>query len=124
MGKQNLLIIIIPIVAAVLGAIFRDIIFGAFRIIQALFYWISSLLNIRFFLLRKYKDFIIKNFQTTKIGYLQQKIDIHKNYINLKVIENIPKADQLLTYNRVYTDRKSTRLNSSHTDISRMPSSA
>ena len=26
--------------------------------------------------------------------------------------------------NVIYTDRKSTRLNSSHTDISRMPSSA
>ena len=28
------------------------------------------------------------------------------------------------SYHSYYTDRKSTRLNSSHTDISRMPSSA
>ena len=28
------------------------------------------------------------------------------------------------TYNDLFEDRKSTRLNSSHTDISRMPSSA
>ena len=30
----------------------------------------------------------------------------------------------LISQNRTATDRKSTRLNSSHTDISRMPSSA
>ena len=39
---------------------------------------------------------------------------------NVAAVENLP----VLTRERIRKDRKSTRLNSSHTDISRMPSSA
>ena len=44
--------------------------------------------------------------------------DIHKAILNLEVM---PSMRALMTAG---PDRKSTRLNSSHTDISRMPSSA
>ena len=43
------------------------------------------------------------------------------------VVENLPTAGGLAMENTLFNqsiDRKSTRLNSSHTDISRMPSSA
>ena len=41
------------------------------------------------------------------------------NFFNLE-----QKSSFVVTYDQVPKDRKSTRLNSSHTDISRMPSSA
>ena len=47
------------------------------------------------------------------------KIPLPDNNVNLEQVELKPSTEPML-----HEDRKSTRLNSSHTDISRMPSSA
>ena len=59
---------------------------------------------------------------TWSYSSLKQYQNCPKQYYEIKVAENytvIP-SEQM----KYGTDRKSTRLNSSHTDISRMPSSA
>ena len=43
------------------------------------------------------------------------------DFVALSILEAMYRAD---VYSKTIKDRKSTRLNSSHTDISRMPSSA
>ena len=59
-----------------------------------------------------------------KIGY----VDLRRAFYEYKKSKNFDEALTTLTNQRGETrktiDRKSTRLNSSHTDISRMPSSA
>ena len=68
---------------------------------------------------------------THRIDHLYQNIKLH--YGDLTDSTNIVKVIQLVQPDEIYNlgaqshvkvDRKSTRLNSSHTDISRMPSSA
>ena len=50
---------------------------------------------------------------------------LEKNYPDLILLDiMLPGADGFEVLEYVKPDRKSTRLNSSHTDISRMPSSA
>ena len=50
---------------------------------------------------------------------IAKKVGLSKEVVNYRVNKLIKKE-----YKSTYLDRKSTRLNSSHTDISRMPSSA
>ena len=45
-------------------------------------------------------------------------------YLQTFLVQDFPEHLRLFNLKETYTDRKSTRLNSSHTDISRMPSSA
>ena len=46
------------------------------------------------------------------------------NYVSAEEMKNSPTPQQTWTYRDWETDRKSTRLNSSHSAKSRMPSSA
>ena len=65
--------------------------------------------------------FIDSRHLPTKLD-LRLKIMLEQYQIPYLIILN--KADKLKQAQKAKTDRKSTRLNSSHTDISRMPSSA
>ena len=49
----------------------------------------------------------------------KEQINFH-----LKLLEELSLATELLLEEGTFLDRKSTRLNSSHSDLSRMPSSA
>ena len=46
------------------------------------------------------------------------------NNNGIALVQQLHEAEHGVTVETVFIDRKSTRLNSSHTDISRMPSSA
>ena len=66
----------------------------------------------------------------TKVLFLNQEIDIHNIFWEIPIIpywkpdEGIIKKQIKVFYPSIHLDRKSTRLNSSHEWISRMPSSA
>ena len=63
-----------------------------------------------------------ETFRTSEIAAL---IGVHPNTVRLyEELELIPKPERLPNGYRVFTDRKSTRQNSSHIRRSRMPSSA
>ena len=62
---------------------------------------------------------------TWSFSSLKDYINCPRQYYEVKVEKKYTKsATQQMLYGTSVQDRKSTRLNSSHTDISRMPSSA
>ena len=55
------------------------------------------------------------------LGITAQPVEIVRRKSESKLRQTLARIEELA---KEYRDRKSTRLNSSHTDISRMPSSA
>ena len=73
----------------------------------------------------KLEDFNLQIFQGEIMGFMP--VNSHGKTALLKLLErNLPLYDGYIYYGgeKVNTDRKSTRLNSSHNVASRMPSSA
>ena len=59
------------------------------------------------------------------VAEFEEKLGIGAESGDYRIIEKVlPYADEVHEHTSVYQDRKSTRLNSSHSRASRMPSSA